>query len=182
MDNQRVFLWIALALVVWLNYTAYVQYQRSTIEPPAAVDSGAVPTLPEDVRIPEVPRPRRSPACLAATFPRRREPPTRRSWPRATRRRSRTGASAFPPTCSRWRLSLRGGDLVKALLPRYPVHKNQPDVPVQLLDPSPDNLFIFRTGLTSTAPETSTRPETDCSSPQPRNSAWNPARTCSRCR
>jgi YidC/Oxa1 family membrane protein insertase len=161
MENQRVFLWIALALVVWLNYTAFIQYQRSTLEPPPAMDSGAVPTLPEDVRIPELPEATEIPGLPAAgdipAPPGTADPAlvAPRDPAAVQDRRIRVSTDVLD-----MELSLRGGDLVKALLPRYPVHKNQPDVPVQLLDPSPDNLFIFRTGLTSTSPETSTRPET----------------------
>jgi YidC/Oxa1 family membrane protein insertase len=40
-----------------------------------------------------------------------------------------------------------GGDLQRVRLPHYPVHKDQPDVPVELLSPEPDELFVFHTGL-----------------------------------
>jgi YidC/Oxa1 family membrane protein insertase len=40
-----------------------------------------------------------------------------------------------------------GGDLKSARLSKYPVHKDQPDVPVVLLNPEPEELFVFRSGL-----------------------------------
>ena len=40
-----------------------------------------------------------------------------------------------------------GGDLQRVRLPTYPVHKDQPDVPVELLSPAPEQLFLFHTGL-----------------------------------
>jgi YidC/Oxa1 family membrane protein insertase len=152
MDNQRVFLWIALALLVWLNYTAYVQFHHQPAPPPpAVVDELAAPGLPEVERAPglpddDIPAPpaMRDPAVAAAPEAERPE-----------ERRIRVSTDVLE-----LEISLRGGDLVKAVLPRYPVHKNQPDVPVQLLDPSPDELFVFRTGVTSTVPEASTRPDT----------------------
>src|SRR5262245_7659973 len=44
-----------------------------------------------------------------------------------------------------------GGDLQHVRLPNYPVHKDQPDVPVELLSPAPDQLFLFHTGLRAPA-------------------------------
>jgi YidC/Oxa1 family membrane protein insertase len=152
MDNQRVFLWIALALLVWLNYTAYVQFHHQAAPPPpAVVDELAAPGLPEVERAPglpdddiPVPPAMRDPAVAASPEAERPE-----------ERRIRVATDVLELA-----ISPRGGDLVKAVLPRYPVHKNQPDVPVRLLDPSPDELFVFRTGVTSTVPEASTRPDT----------------------
>jgi YidC/Oxa1 family membrane protein insertase len=152
MDNQRVFLWIALALVVWMNYTAYVQDRRQPLAPPEATDELAAPRLPEETAVPglpaadDIPSPP-VPGAPALVAPREAVAPAEQ--------RIRVSTDVLE-----LEISLRGGDLVKALLPRYPVHKNQPDVPVQLLDPSPDALFVFRSGLTSTSAETSTRPDT----------------------
>ena len=158
MDNQRVFLWIALAIVVWMNYMAFIQYQQSSAAPASAVDERVAPALPADADVPGLPAAEDIPA------------------PPAVAAVAEEAAPAAPETAARTvrvttdvldlEVSLRGGDLVKALLPTYPVHKNQPDVPVQLLDPTRDGLFIFRTGLTSTASEASTRPDTEFESPQ----------------
>jgi YidC/Oxa1 family membrane protein insertase len=152
MDNQRVFLWVALALLVWLNYTAFVQFHHEPAPPlPAAVDEMPAPGLPETERVPglpdndiPVPPALQDPAVAL---------PAEAARPEERRIRVRTDVLDLE-------ISPRGGDLVQALLPKYPVHKNQPDVPVQLLNPSPDDLFVFRTGVTSTAPDASTRPDT----------------------
>jgi YidC/Oxa1 family membrane protein insertase len=40
-----------------------------------------------------------------------------------------------------------GGNIVDARLPTYPVHKDQPDVPVELLSPVPERYFAFQGGL-----------------------------------
>jgi YidC/Oxa1 family membrane protein insertase len=157
MDNQRVFLWIALAILVWLNYMAFIQYQQPVVAPTEAVDELAAPALPEESAAPGLPPaddipapPGVAPAVAAAE--------TAEAHPEERRVRISTDVLELE-------ISLRGGDLVKALLPTYPVHKNQPDVPVQLLDPTRDGLFVFRSGLTSTAPETSTRPDTEFTAP-----------------
>jgi len=160
MDNQRVFLWIALALIVWLNYTAFVQFQRPDPEQSPAstatapderldLDAPALPTeatvgaAPADESIPL------PPGTGADALADRSDA----SVPGERRIQVRTDVLDIE-------ISLRGGDLVKALLPEYPVNKDAPDIPVQLLDPSADSLYVIRTGLTAIAPETSTRPDT----------------------
>jgi YidC/Oxa1 family membrane protein insertase len=157
MDNQRIFLWIALALVVWLNYTTFVQDQRAPVDRPAAIDEFAAPILPTEEDAPALPgAPELPGAETIPGLPGIAEPgvaPVREPGPAERRILVATDVLELG-------ISLRGGDLVKAVLPLYPVHKNQPDVPVQLLDPSPDALSVFRTGLTSANPETATRPDT----------------------
>jgi len=168
MDNQRVFLWIALALMVWLNYTAFLQDQAPQRAPDSqqeSVGDASAPRLPEgdapalpagasDVEggegAPALPRdadegPQLSAADDAAID-------------EAPRVRVSTGVLDME-------ISLQGGDLVKALLPEYPVNKNQPDVPVQLLSPRPDEFFVLRTGVTAGDPAVSTRPDTLFSAP-----------------
>jgi len=160
MDNQRVFLWIALALLVWLNYMAFVEYQKGPKGPapaPQAVDERPPPAMPDEGAVPglpaadDIPSPPGSAAVDPAGAP-------DAAVPEARRLRVSTDVLEVE-------ISLRGGDLVKALLPTYPVHKNRPDEPVQLLDPTHDSLFVFRTGLTSTVPESSTRPDTEFAAP-----------------
>jgi YidC/Oxa1 family membrane protein insertase len=46
-------------------------------------------------------------------------------------------------------ISTQGGTLQRAALPLYPVHKDQPDVPVVLLSPASDDLGLIRTALRS---------------------------------
>ncbi len=167
MDNQRVFLWIALALLVWLNYTAFLQDQRPAT-PPAAAESGAAlqapgldegagaPALPADAAAGDVP----APPPVAGGAEARGLPEAGETAPAAEQRiRVRTDVLDLE-------ISPRGGDLVKAVLPEYPVHKNAPDVPVQLLDPAGENLYVFRSGLTARAPAGSTRSDTLFSSPR----------------
>jgi YidC/Oxa1 family membrane protein insertase len=156
MDNQRIFLWIALALVVWLNYTAFIQDERQPVDRPATVDEFAAPILPTDEDAPALPGVPELPGAEMIPGPAGAgDPAIAPAQPGPAERRIVIATDVLE-----LQISPRGGDLVKALLPLYPVHKNQPDVPVQLLDPSPDALSVFRTGLTSANPETSTRPDT----------------------
>ena len=155
MDNQRVFLWIALALMVWLNYTAFLQQQRGPIETRPAMDQQAdplaAPGLPQDAP-PGLPQAEQAPALPAAGE-------ATAAAPAGAARVSEQRIRVFTDVL-KLEISPRGGDLVMALLPEYPVEKNRPDVPVQLLDPTPGGLHVFRAGMTSARPETSTRPDT----------------------
>ena len=65
-------------------------------------------------------------------------------------------------------IDTQGGDLVRADLPTYPVDKDNPDLPIRLLDFTPDNRWVFQTGFRGIAegdepnhlaPFTSTRSE-----------------------
>ena len=165
MDNQRVFLWIALAMMVWLNYAAFLKDQRPP-PPPAAANGGealqapgadeGAPALPESAGAGDVPPP---PAGTGGAEARGVPGTTQTTPPSEQRIRVVTDVLDLE-------ISPRGGDLVKALLPDYPVHKNAPDVPVQLLDPTADGLYVFRSGLTARQPGASTRSDTLFSAPR----------------
>jgi YidC/Oxa1 family membrane protein insertase len=159
MDNQRLILWLALAIMVWFNFMAYSDFQRQPVEMPEAIDERAAPALPEEVRTPTLP------AADTNDIP---APPglgevvdAHRAEEAPAERRVRVSTDVLE-----LEISLRGGDLVKALLPQHPVHKDRPDVPVQLLDPSPDGLYVFRTGVTAAAADASTRPDTLFTAPE----------------
>lgn len=130
MENQRLFLWIALALVAWLNWQAWMEDYHP---PPVPASSGAdqtataasdeLPTLPESAEA--------------------RAAPEAESVP-GTGRRIRIRTDVLDLT-----LSTVGADLVGAVLSQYPVRKDRPDVLVQLLNDSPSDFFVFRSGLRS---------------------------------
>jgi len=154
-------------MMVWLNYTAFLQDQRPSPPPPAATSGDALqaPGLDEGAAAPALPE-----GAAAGDVP---PPPAAQSG--AEVREVPDTTAVEPPSEQRIRvitdvleieISPRGGDLVKALLPEYPVHKNEPDVPVQLLDPSPGNLYLFRSGLTARPPGSSTRSDTLFSAPR----------------
>jgi len=153
MDNQRLFLWVALALLFWLNYQAWVNdyhtpapspvQQQATAPEGATGDSAPLPALPG-----EAPRPQ----AMAVPEP--------AGGPAAT---DRVKVSTDVLEAE---ISLTGGDLVTARLPTYPVAKNQPDVPVQLLSPESGRLFVFRTGLRARDDAGTSTPDTVYTTPQ----------------
>jgi YidC/Oxa1 family membrane protein insertase len=142
MDNIRLFLWLAIGLMVWLNYEAWVK----DYPPPAPSQATAPQTAPAsvpDLNLPALPdaAPQEAPgADLPAPLP-AVEPTVE---PTVETVRVRTDVMEAE-------ISLNGGDLVRVELTRYPRQKDQPDVPVRLLDYEPGERFLIQTGLRTSA-------------------------------
>ncbi len=142
MDNQRVFVWAALALVLWLNYTTWQRdYAPAPIAPAAAAPSSAangspaedtLPALPSDTSTPQQQQPAAAPA------------PTEQPVEAAVDTKS--GVIRITTDVLSMDISTRGGELVRADLLKYPLVKNRPDVPVRLFSPTPP-VYVARSGL-----------------------------------
>jgi YidC/Oxa1 family membrane protein insertase len=140
MDNQRVFVWAALALVLWLNYLAWQKDYAPAPAPvpaPAATESKSSAPPASDT-LPSLP-------SGESTSP---PPASSASTPPAVEEAGANGAPVVHVTTDVLSLdiSTRGGDLIRADLPKYPVEKNRPDVPVRLFNPA-NPLFVARSGL-----------------------------------
>ncbi len=137
MENQRVFLWIALAFTAWLTWQAWVQdYHRPVVQPaseaPAlATDSGPAIDLPE-----------LSPSGTAGELPDTEMGPEAESGGRKIR---------ITTDVLDLILDTRGGDLIGATLLEYPVTKKDPDRLVQLLSPYQADFSVFRAGIRGAA-------------------------------
>jgi len=146
MDNLRIFLWVGLLMLIWLT----VQAWQRTFEPApaagttpattpaaAATDGKSEPAAPVDpIPLPALPEPAGSPQ---PTLNPAGEPPAAAS-PSANLVHVRTDVLDLA-------IDPRGGNIVEANLPTYPVHKDQPDVPVELLSTAPERYFAFQGGL-----------------------------------
>lgn len=141
-DNLRVFLWVALALAVWLTIEAWQRdYPPAVTAPPtvaATQPPAAAPGLPA-VTGGEGAAPAASPAPSAPGV----VPPV-----------AATAVPAGPAPTLRVRtdvldvaIALTGGDLNEARLPEYPVAKDKPDTKVELLSPAPERWAVFQSGL-----------------------------------
>jgi YidC/Oxa1 family membrane protein insertase len=166
------YLWIALAAILYLNYDAWMRDYRTSAEAPAVVNSaapGGGGTLGESV-----PQPASAIAVNAASAARAIESPPTAAAPAgapaespfappggaAAGPASGVAASASsPPLHVRTDvldldINLRGGELDRAALLKYPVHKDTPNVPVRLLDDQSEaTLYLVQTGLTGGANE-----------------------------
>jgi YidC/Oxa1 family membrane protein insertase len=130
MDNQRVFLWIAFAFVVFLNWQAWRLDYGPAPAPPPVSDVAESAAIDEDDELPGLPRAPGDPLPAAE--------PVAEGEGQTVR---------IVTDVLDLDLTTRGGDLVRADLLGYPVRKDRPDQLVRLLDPSPGNLYVFRTGL-----------------------------------
>lgn len=144
MDNQRVFIWAALALVLYLNFLAWERdYAPAPIAAKPATEqtqhaaNGSAATSSDT--LPELPS--ATPSTSAA-------PATNGSAPAA----NGEGVSANAPVIRvltdvlSLDISARGGELIRADLLKYPVEKNRPDIAVRLFNPTPP-VYIARSGL-----------------------------------
>lgn len=142
MDNRRLFIWMTLLVMIWLTYRQWLEdYPPVPVTPTASVSSEE-PALPA---LPVVPAP-----GGVDTLPEISAPEQIVADP--------TGATtAQPAQTIRVRtdvldllIDTRGGDLVRADMPLYPVDKNSPDLPVRLLDYAPESRWVFQTGYRGT--------------------------------
>ncbi len=134
MENQRLFVWAALGLVLWLNYITWQRDYAPVPPPPTATTNVPAPTSASEV-LPELPSANATPAAPAAVTQTPAEAP------------------AAPPAIRvvtdvlDLAISTRGGELQRADLLKYPKVKNQPDVPVRLFDSQGNARFVARSGL-----------------------------------
>jgi YidC/Oxa1 family membrane protein insertase len=150
MDNQRLFLWIGLLFVFWMNYEAW---NRDYNVPPPAPAASAQPAnsasgAPASTLGASVPNAAPAPGAAPAA-----------ATPAAPVPAAGALASAAPASAPRVHirtdvldvtLSTVGGELQRAALLLYPVQKDKPNVPVALFNvDSPESLFVFQSGLTS---------------------------------
>jgi YidC/Oxa1 family membrane protein insertase len=139
MDNQRIFVWAGLALVLWLNYITWQRdySPQAVVPPPAATATTPAPdseAKPSDV-LPELPTQSAAPAAASTA-------PTTEATPAA----SEAHVIHVTTDVLSMDISTRGGDLTRADLLHYPVEKNRPDVKVRLFNPTPP-LFLAHSGL-----------------------------------
>lgn len=133
MDNIRVFLWVGLLFLLWLCFQAWQQ-----TFPPASPSVGATEA------------PAASPASVPAELP-----TLAASGKAATQAAAAPSASTPPPAAIvrvrtdvlELEIDLAGGDLRTVRLPAYPVHKDQPGVPIQLLNPDAAHFYALQSGL-----------------------------------
>ncbi len=163
MMNPRALLWLGLALLLWLNVNAWIKdYSKpvaaatpaTTGAPvPGATDAPATNAAPTTAagnlsnELPDVTAATAAAPAAAAT-----------DVPAEAGAATATGGAATGGTrivhirtdVLDLDLSLAGGELIRADLPAYPRHKDDPSTPVRLFNTdSKDTQFLFQSGLTT---------------------------------
>jgi YidC/Oxa1 family membrane protein insertase len=146
MPNIRFTLWLVLGAVLYYNYLAWQQDYRPLPQLTSAAAAGTRGSLGNSVPTPE------GAAASAATAPSgAAAPPAASPTP--------PGALGTAPESSAAKvhvvtdvldldISLRGGQIDRADLSQYPLHKDTPNVPVRLENDDPASLYVVQTGLT----------------------------------
>jgi YidC/Oxa1 family membrane protein insertase len=141
MDNQRLFVWAAFGLMLWITYQAWMQDYGPRPVQPEAVEAPATGPAPGAVEnFPDLD----APATAAPAIPEIVEQgaPAEPAAAQATTIRVRTDVLDLE-------ISQQGGTLQRATLLRYPLAKDRPDQLVELLSPEAANLGLLQTGLRS---------------------------------
>lgn len=143
MDNLRIFLWVGLLMLIWLTVQAWQQ----TFAPASgsSTTSGGAPAVPAA----ETGGPAATDAASALpSLPGTASPAATSIAPAATAAPVATAALIHVRTdVLDLAIDTRGGNIVDARLTTYPAHKDQPEVPVELLSPDPERFFAFQGGL-----------------------------------
>lgn len=145
MQNPRVFLWIGLALVLWLNYEAWLKdYAPKSSGATAAGTQNVAPVPALKDTVPEAYSPasgQQAPAQATAAA----GPSAEGTSEDAGKIRVRTDVLDLD-------ISTQGGTFVRADLLRYPKVKGGSE-PVRLMNSDPAKLYLLETGLTGPAGE-----------------------------
>jgi YidC/Oxa1 family membrane protein insertase len=141
MDNPRLYLWIGLALLAWMNV---IQWNRDYGAQPAAATSATSAATPaagagDQDQLPAVPS---APTGQTAApgvpgTPSAAAPATAAAVPRVH----------VVTDVLDLEISLQGGDLVRADLLKYPRDKHEGSPPVRLFDTDDATYHVARTGL-----------------------------------
>jgi YidC/Oxa1 family membrane protein insertase len=139
MDNQRLLVWAAFGLMLWFTYQAWVQdYGVTPDSRPQPAAEGVTAPPPEDATdLPALPE-----TDVAAP-----EPDGVPQLPGGAAPDSPSGIIRVTTDVLDVELNSRGGTLQKAVLLKYPVAKDRPDVLVELLSPRPPDVGLIQTGL-----------------------------------
>jgi len=143
MDNQRLIIWATFGMLLWLTYQAWMtDYGPASGSPdeapatqvePAAANDNDIPALPEEAgEAPALTTEDVAPALgegEAAT-------------PEGIEEIIHVRTDVLDVA-----ISTTGGTLTRARLLTYPVHKDHPDIPVELLSPVAADLGLIRSGL-----------------------------------
>ena len=158
-NNIRIFLWLGLALALWINYSQW-QQDYAPKPTPAATATSTVPGTNPSVfgRYCSAGGRRSTLRPLPLLMP---------SQPRARRKRLAVAKPAAETAAGKVRVTtdvlvldidLKGGTLVRAELPGYPLVKGQPEPVILLNQDSPTSNYSLQTGLVAPEKTAGARP------------------------
>jgi len=149
MDNPRIYLWIGLALLAWMNLVQWNRdYDAAPTPPPAVSAPAAGDAAPAGStaagQLPALPTDSGTPAVVASAAPAAPAAPTS-SASVADQPSIRVVTDVLDMD-----VSLQGGTLVRADLLEYPQNKTLDSPPVRLLSTAEGGFEVARSGLRAT--------------------------------
>ncbi len=150
-NNIRVFLWLGLALALWLNFSQWQQDYGPKPAPSVASTASpgaSKPAALEDT-VPQVPQTAASTATGSGTAVPTATPDATQGTPVES-----AGIVHVSTDVLEIDIDLKGGALVRAELPGYPLVKGQPDPVVLLNRDRPETNYILQTGLAANTKDT----------------------------
>ena len=151
-NNPRIYLWVALALMVWLNYDAW---QRD-YAPPAAITNIVQPANPNPATATSAPNDLAN-QIPQASSPKESAPAAGATAPNTAQTTSAPAATTAPVVHVRTDvldidISTLGGTIQRADLLKYPKVKGE-TTPVRLENQDdPQSIYLLQSGLTGTPP------------------------------
>ena len=155
MNNPRLFLWIALAMILFLNFEAWQRDYgpRPTATPAAANTPGGAKVDDLDAAPPQAAA--TSAAATGNAAPAAAPvatPPAGEAASAAAATETQAGRVTIRTDVLDLGVSLRGAELDRADVLQYPKVKEQPGVPVHLFrNDGPDALYVLQSGLAGDA-------------------------------
>jgi YidC/Oxa1 family membrane protein insertase len=154
MPNTRLMLWFAFAAILFYNYEAWV---HDYSEPaPSAVAAGAGARAPASSladSLPKSPSPDASAAAAKTGEGAAPAAPAASSSDLAAPAASNAGVVHVVTDVLDILINLRGGEIDRADLTQYPLHKDVPNVPVRLESADPESPYLLQSGLIGAAGE-----------------------------
>jgi YidC/Oxa1 family membrane protein insertase len=155
MPNIRLMLWGALGAILLLNYEAWMHDYAPSAPPAAQANAPAPPGASPNPLGQTVPlgapaaAPTAAPAVVAPA-----SPPPAQGQSAADSKETSAATVHVATDVFDIEINLKGGELERADLLRYPLRKDTPNIPVRLLsfDP-PATLYLLQSGLTGGAGE-----------------------------
>ena len=151
-NNIRVFLWLAVALALYINYT---QWQLDFAPTSSPTSTGVVNGASGESKPPSLDDAVPQAAQPATAAPNDAPPMDPAAVPVAAPDTTPGATPAEPPARAikvvtdviELEIDLRGGTLVRAVLPGYPIKKGQPEPVVLLNQSDPTTNYVLQTGL-----------------------------------
>jgi YidC/Oxa1 family membrane protein insertase len=151
-------LWVALAAILYLNYEAWVHDYREPAITSLTQEGAAAPSA--NPLADSIPKPRpadekatAAPSPLSSSVPSPAGASGETERPPAGSPSAHTAELHVRTDVLDLSIDLKGGEIDRADLLQYPLHKDAPNHPVRLESSEPDSRYVLQSGLTGSGSE-----------------------------